>query len=103
MKILCADDFTPQAESAARVALDLARRTQGSIELIHVTGPGTADVLAVPADAAQVGELRADVAARLAASRDRLAAGGVPVTAHACAGEIEPSIVRRADAIGADR
>lgn len=103
MKILCAVDFTPQAEAAAQVALDLARRTQGSVELIHVIGSGMDDVLAVAADAPEVAEqVRADIRARLAALCDRLAAGGVPITAHVRDGEIEPSIVRRADAIGAD-
>jgi nucleotide-binding universal stress UspA family protein len=103
MKVLCAVDFTPRAQAACQVAVDLARRTRGSVELCHVVGPGAADVLALAADAVVLDEkVRADVRARLAAECDRLAPAGVPVTAHVCDGEIEPSILTRAETIGAD-
>jgi len=103
MKILAAVDFTPRGTAAAQVAVDLARRIQGSVELVHVTGPRAADILAVAADAGVLDEgARADVDARLAAERDRLARGDVPVTVHVCDGENEPSILRRAQAVDAD-
>ena len=77
MKILCAVDFTPRSQSAAQVAVDLARRTQGSVELVHVTGPRATDILAVAADAGVLDEqVRSDIDARLAAECDRLAEQG---------------------------
>jgi nucleotide-binding universal stress UspA family protein len=103
MKILCAVDFTPRSQAAAQVAVDLARRTAGSVELVHVTGPRAGDILAVAADSVVLEEkVGADVAARLAAECDRLAAQGVPITAHVCDGEIEASILKRAQAIEAE-
>src|SRR4051812_6683222 len=35
-KILCATDFSDRARAATRVAVDLARMTSGSLELLHV-------------------------------------------------------------------
>jgi nucleotide-binding universal stress UspA family protein len=103
MKILCAVDLTPRSQAAGQVAVDLARRTQGSVELVHVTGPRAADILAVAADAGILDErVRAEVDARLAAECDRLATPDVPITAHVCDGEVEPSILKRAQAIDAD-
>ena len=51
MKIVCATDFTPRGQAAAQVSVDLARRTGGWVELVHVMKPGTVDVLALAADA----------------------------------------------------
>ena len=103
MKVLCAVDFTPRGQAAAKVAVDLAGRTGGAVELIHVTGPRTADLLARAASAAVVDEeVRADIDARLAAECDRIATAGVQVSAHVCDGEVEPSILKRAQKIGAD-
>jgi hypothetical protein len=36
MKILCATDFSARARAAAKVAIDLVRRTGGAVELVHV-------------------------------------------------------------------
>ncbi len=103
MKVLCAVDFTPRGQAAAKVAVDLAGRTGGSVELIHVTGPRTADILARASSATLVDEeVRANVDARLAAECDRIATAGVQVSAHVCDGEVEPSILKRAQKIGAD-
>src|SRR5262245_30568545 len=51
MKILCATDFSAQAERASRAALQLARRFGDSIILAHVLEPPTSNVLEVGADA----------------------------------------------------
>ena len=47
MKILCATDFSERARGAGRVAVDLARLTGGTVELVHVVGPRASDVLAL--------------------------------------------------------
>src|SRR5437763_1096063 len=79
MKIVCATDFTPRGQAAAQIAVDIARRTRGWVELVHVMKPGTVDILALAADAVVLeAEVRADVEARLAAECDRLSTAGVP-------------------------
>ena len=94
MKVLCAVDFTPRGQAAAKVAADLAGRTGGSVELIHVTGPSTADILAWAASATVLDEeVRAGIDARLAAECDRIATADVQVSGHVCNGEVEPSIL----------
>jgi nucleotide-binding universal stress UspA family protein len=103
MKILCAVDFTPRSRAAAQVAVDLARRAGGSVELVHVMKPGTADVLALAADAVILEEnVRAEVEARLRAESARLTTASVPVSGHVCEGAIEPAVLARANALGAD-
>jgi nucleotide-binding universal stress UspA family protein len=103
VKVLCAVDFTPRDQAAAQVAVDLAGRTGGAVELIHVTGPRMADLLARAASTTVLdGEVRADINARLASECDRIARAGVQVSAHLCEGEVEPAILKRAQKIGAD-
>ena len=103
MKVLCAVDFTARSQAATQVALDLAVRTRGSVELIHVTGGRTSDLLARAAGPAALDEeQRADIDRRLAAECDRIATAGVKVSAHVCDGEVEPAILKRAQKIGAD-
>jgi nucleotide-binding universal stress UspA family protein len=101
MKILCAVDFTPRSQAAAQVAVELARLTQGSVELVHVTGPRATDILAGDSVALEE-RVGVDAAARLAAECDRLAKTGVPITAHISDGELEASILRHAQAIEAE-
>ena len=97
MKIVCATDFTPRGQAAAQVAVDLARRTGGWVELVHVMKPGTVDVLALAADAVVLeAEVRASVEARLARECDRLSTADIPVTFHVCEGDVETSVLRRA-------
>src|SRR6185503_19468626 len=36
MKILCPTDFSPRSREAARIALGIAQRASGSVELVHV-------------------------------------------------------------------
>jgi nucleotide-binding universal stress UspA family protein len=103
MKIVCATDFTPRGQSAAQIAVDLARRTQGWVELVHVMKPGTVDILALSADAVVLeAEVRADVEARLAAECDRLSTAGVPVTFRVCEGDVETSVLKRARELEAE-
>ena len=103
MKIVCATDFTPRGQAAAQVAVDLARRTGGWVELVHVTKPGTVDILALAADAIVLeSEVRASIEARLATECDRLSTADIPVTFHVCEGDVEVSVLRRAREIAAD-
>ena len=50
MKIVCGTDFGSHARSIARVAIDLARRTDGSVELVYVADPAYAHIQAPSAD-----------------------------------------------------
>ena len=103
MKIVCATDFTPRGQAAAQVAVDLARRTGGWVELVHVMKPGTVDVLALAADAVVLeAEVRAEVEARLARECDLLSTADIPVTFHVCEGDVETSVHHRAREIAAD-
>jgi nucleotide-binding universal stress UspA family protein len=103
MKIVCATDFTPRGQAAAQIAVDIARRTRGWVELVHVMKPGTVDVLALAADAMVLeAEVRADVEARLAADCDRLSTAGVAVTFRVCEGDVETSVLQRAREIEAE-
>ncbi len=103
MKIVCATDFTPRGQAAAQIAVDLARRTRGWVELVHVMKPGTVDILALTADAVVLeSEVRADVESRLARECDRLSTAGVPVTFRVCEGDVETSVLNRARELEAE-
>ena len=101
MKIVCATDFTQRSQAAAQVAVDLARRTGGWVELVHVMKPGTVDILALAADAVVLEEeVRASVEARLAAECDRLTTADIPVTFHVCEGDVETAVLRAPGDLG---
>jgi nucleotide-binding universal stress UspA family protein len=103
MKILCGTDFSERARAAGRVAVDLARLTSGSIELVHVIGPPAGDVLALSTDARTIeAGIREDATTRLEAERQALARGEVPVTASVVEGDVDAAVLARAAALGAD-
>ena len=104
MKIVCATDFTPRAQSAARVAVELARRIGGSVELVRVYSPRPADVQVLTAELGLLEhEVRDSVEAHLRAlARELNEPGGVPVTAYFAEGPVEDSLLDRARAVGAD-
>jgi len=108
MKILCPTDFSPRAGAAARLAVELARATGGSVELIHAVAPRLPAGGALPAGpgAGPVAEndpqRPAGEATRLADECRALLAGAVEVTSHLASGEPAVAIVARARAIGAD-
>lgn len=103
MKIVCGTDFKARSQAAMRVAVDLARRTQGSVELVHVLPPPAADILALAANAVvMANEGRADAEARLKAACSALSTQDVPVTSHVREGDVAPELVRRAREIDAD-
>ena len=106
MRILCATDFSEPAEAAVRIAVDLAQRTSGSVELVHVLPPPTAtrDLQALAADAAVFDEaVRTAARDRLSAATRQLAAGrDIRIDARLIEGEIETSLLARARELSAD-
>lgn len=103
MNIVCAVDFTDRSRAAAQVAVDLARRAGGSVELVHVMKRGTVDVLALAADAVVLEEeVRAEIESRLRAESARLSTASVPVTFTICEGDVEPALLARAKETKAD-
>jgi nucleotide-binding universal stress UspA family protein len=104
MKILCATDFSPRARSAANVALELARRTHGSVELVHVHTPRAADLQALAAEGGLLeSELRSEIGARLDAYTHELAGVvDVRLTSHLGEGNVEEVLLARARAVSAD-
>jgi nucleotide-binding universal stress UspA family protein len=103
MKILCPTDFSSRSHVAAQVALALAQRARGAVELLHVVSPRTTDPIALSTDAALIeNELRRNAQSKLAEECDALSSGGVPVTSWLAEGDIEPSIRARAKASDAD-
>jgi nucleotide-binding universal stress UspA family protein len=103
MKILCPTDFSDRARAAARVAVSLAARTAGSVELLHVVPLRTADRVAQAADAAALEDtIRSSGQARLAGEARELATGGVQVTSFLAEGDVESSILARAEQIASD-
>jgi len=102
MKIICATDFTPRARSAARVAVDLARSTGGSVELVHVAAIRSADIQALTVDIGVFEhEIREGIKTKLAAEARELM-GQVPVTFHLGEGNVEGALLARANTVGAD-
>jgi nucleotide-binding universal stress UspA family protein len=103
MKILCPTDFSDRARAASRVAVDLAGRTGGSVELLHVVPPRLDGAFALAAGAvAPDDQLRTSGQTRLAAECRELAPGGVAITSWLAEGEVESSILERARTLGAD-
>ncbi len=103
MKILCAVDFGVRTQASARVARDLARRTSGTVELVHVVPMRATGVLAEAVDAAVLDDsVREDGRTRLEVLGREMAAAGVPVTTHLAEGDVERELMKRAGAIGAD-
>ncbi|HEY4183518.1 MAG TPA: universal stress protein [Polyangia bacterium] len=106
MKILCATDFSAGGETAARMAIDLADRTDGTLELMHVVPP-PAFVLPIQgeAEATIEGEEQARGQAEVALSaavRALRMASLVPVAAHLEAGVVEDCLLERATRTAAD-
>lgn len=102
MKILCPTDFSPRSHVAAQVALALAQRTAGTVEILHVVSPRT-DPGALAIHAALLEErIRNSAQASLEAECRALSSGTVSVTSWLGEGDIEASIQTRAWTIGAD-
>jgi nucleotide-binding universal stress UspA family protein len=100
VKILCAVDFGARTQPTVRVARDLARRTSGTVELVHVV---PLRVTGEAVDAAVLDDtVREDGRTRLEALGREVAAAGVPVTMHLAEGDVEREVMELAKAAGAD-
>ncbi|HXJ21289.1 MAG TPA: universal stress protein [Polyangia bacterium] len=103
MKILWATDFSPRAHGAGQIAGELARMTGGSVEVVHVLAPRTADLLAIAADVGVLDEeIARSVEARTAAEARALVETGVSATAWVGDGDVEAILVARAADTAAD-
>ena len=104
MKILCGTDFSTRARSAANLAVELARRTNGSIDLVHVFVPRSADLAALTAEVGFLEEeMRSGVEAQLGLQIQELArTTDVRLTSHLGEGDVEEVLLARARAVGAD-
>jgi nucleotide-binding universal stress UspA family protein len=103
MRILCPTDFSGRSEAAARIGAELARRTRGSVELVHVVPPAATDRQALAADAARLDlEVRESAHARLGQLARKIGEADIAITAHLMEGDVEWSLLARARATGAD-
>lgn len=104
-EILVATDFSATAALVVDRAIDLARRHESEIALVHVVQPdlpnfASTEMLVVPADYAE--RLRDVSSEALEQEAERIRAAGVPVSTHLEHGIPAPRITARADALGAD-
>ncbi|HEX2660075.1 MAG TPA: universal stress protein [Polyangia bacterium] len=100
MRILCGTDFGGSAEVAERIALDLAGRTSGQVELLHVMTPVVLEPVIDPQ--ALGGALQAAARDRLTEEARSLSKGRVPVTAHLAEGLVEQRVIERGKETDAD-
>lgn len=103
--ILVATDFSATAALVVDRAIDLARRHESEIALVHVVQPdlpnfASTEMLVVPADYAE--RLRDVSNEALEQEAERIRAAGVTVSTHLEHGIPAPRITARADALGAD-
>src|SRR3569623_779290 len=106
MKILCGTNFDAGAEAAARFAANLAMRTGGAVELMHVLPPidPSPFVAGGEVQARRTAEIERDGATRALADTSatlRASAGG-PVTTHVEPGPPDACLLLRASQIDAD-
>lgn len=104
-EILVATDFSQTSERVIERAIDLARRHESEIALVHVMQPelpsfASTEMLVVPSDYAE--RLRVASNESLEREASRIRAAGIPVTIHLDHGVPAQQILARADAQGAD-
>jgi len=104
MKIICATDFTPRAHAAAKVAVDLARLTAGSVELVHIVAERSADIQALTVDVRVLEhETRQGLEGKLAVeSRELAKTSEVPVSFWLGEGDAAVVLREHAKAVAAD-
>lgn len=105
MKILCATDLGRAARNAAQWAVVLAKRTGGTVELLHVVPPPMVDLSPI-APGVRLGELTTPENAKAGLELERVllsaASSETPVTAEVREGDVVTSVVERAKTIDAD-
>lgn len=103
--IVVATDFSPTASQVLERALDLARRHESEIALVHVVQPdlpilASPEMIVVPADyESRLSEASSEALLREA---ERVRAAGIPVSTHLEHGVPAQRIVERANALDAD-
>jgi nucleotide-binding universal stress UspA family protein len=103
-KILVPVDFSEHAEAAVRLGTELAREGGGELHLLHAYDlPASIHVAYGVAIPQSVWDGVQEAArTRLERIRERVAAEGVPVTAHLTVGPAADAILDAAAAVGAD-
>lgn len=104
-EILVATDFSATSERVIERAIDLARRHESEIALVHVMQPelpsfASSEMLVIPADYTE--RLREASSEALEREAARIRAAGIAVTVHLEHGVPAQQIMARADAQGAD-
>ena len=104
MKIVVGTDFSRHAQSVAKMAIYLAQRTDGSVELVHVVDPASAHIQAPSVDVDALDEkIREGVEEKLLTEAQALTGEGqIPVTTYLAAGDVKEVLLARARAGGAD-
>jgi nucleotide-binding universal stress UspA family protein len=100
--VVCATDFSPEAESALRWATALAGRERAELDLVHVVPPPSRSLDALATDVATFeADHLADVSRRLTGLLSSVSAAGLTVNAHVLVGEAHTEIVAHAQRSGA--
>ena len=104
MKIVCATDFTQRSQAAAQVAVDLARRTGGWVELVHVMKPGSGRHPGAEPPTPSFSRRRFARTSRRGWRRNATGSPppAVPVTFHVCEGDVEAAVLARGREVQAD-
>lgn len=103
MKIVCATDFSPRANAAARVAGTLARLSGGSVELLHIADPLRGEFFGPLGSTGEFQEsIRREAEEGLVAGAAELTRTGVSVTTQLIEGSVDTAILDRARTIDAD-
>ena len=96
--ILVGSDFSPEADRALNLAVEVAKALGCALELVHAHEPGTyamtapMDVVTFPEESAELVHVRQALDERLAA----VAARGVPATDDVLTGEPATAILEKA-------
>ena len=88
-RILVPTDFSPHADRAVEVAVDLARTFDAEVHLLHCyeINPGAISPYGIAMPVGFDRELRSAAEARLEQVREKVASDGVPVRSH-----LEPTV-----------
>ena len=103
-RILVPHDFSPHADAALDLAIDLAGPSKARIHLMHVfqIPMEMLSPYEIPMPPALVEEVRAAASARLEAALSRVRAAGLAGDAEVDSGLIAEMVVERAAALGVD-
>jgi nucleotide-binding universal stress UspA family protein len=101
-RVLVATDFSPGSDEALTQAVEMARQTAASVDLLYVLEAGAAEFPYGLTYYADLGGLIAYIDRELATRADRVTAAGVSCQTRMVEGSAAKEIVLRAREIGAD-